>query len=185
MEILHNIILFRTQHRTVRGRNWKYERWTGVAAAAAAAAALYVKLMNCYSVSRELRGRVSWYRTVRFGDRKICLTGKPIKAQWSLYIPHSGHYMYRSVVTICTAQWSLYVPLSGHYMYHQFNIHNSTFCPHTVFMCFVWISEQTAIISLYNINWLVFVTETQCVYCAVQNYSSCIIHFNSRVESLT
>jgi hypothetical protein len=29
---------------------------------------------------------------------------------------------------------------------------NSTFCPHSVFMCFVWISEQTAIISLYNIN---------------------------------
>jgi peroxiredoxin len=29
---------------------------------------------------------------------------------------------------------------------------NSTFCPHSVFMRFVWISEQTAIISLYNIN---------------------------------
>ena len=43
-------------------------------------------------------------------------------AQWSLYVPHSGHYMYRTVVTICTAQWSLYVPHSGHYMYHQFNI---------------------------------------------------------------
>ena len=28
----------------------------------------------------------------------------------------------------------------------------SMFCPHTVFMCFVWISEQKAIISLYNIN---------------------------------
>jgi len=28
-------------------------------------------------------------------------------------------------------------------------------------MCFVWISEQTAIISLYNINWLVFVTQTE------------------------
>jgi len=27
-----------------------------------------------------------------------------------------------------------------------------TFCPHTVFVCFVWISEQTAIISLYNVN---------------------------------
>ena len=38
-------------------------------------------------------------------------------AQWSLYVPHSGHYMYRTVVTICTAQWSLYVPYSGHYMY--------------------------------------------------------------------
>jgi len=30
-------------------------------------------------------------------------------------------------------------------------------------MCFVWISEQTAIISLYNINWLVFVTEAVCL----------------------
>ena len=46
--------------------------------------------------------------------------------------------------------------------------YNSTLCPHTVFMCFVWISEQTAIFSLYNINWLVFITETECVYCAVR-----------------
>ena len=30
-------------------------------------------------------------------------------------------------------------------------------------MCFVWIWEQTAIISLYSINWLVFVTETVCL----------------------
>ena len=46
-----------------------------------------------------------------------------------------------------------------------------TFNPHSVFMCFVWISEQTAIISLQNINWLVFVTETECVYCAVRTGS--------------
>jgi hypothetical protein len=38
-------------------------------------------------------------------------------AQWSLYVPYSGHYMYRTVVTICTVQFSLYVPCSGHYMY--------------------------------------------------------------------
>jgi len=38
----------------------------------------------------------------------------------------------------------------------------------SVFMCFVWISEQTAIISLYSINWLVFITEVQRVYCAVR-----------------
>jgi hypothetical protein len=31
----------------------------------------------------------------------------------------SGNYMYRTVVTICTAQWSLYVSHSGHYMYRQ------------------------------------------------------------------
>ena len=45
---------------------------------------------------------------------------------------------------------------------------NSTFCPHSLFMCFVWIWEQTAIISLYSINWLVCITETECVYCAVR-----------------
>ena len=57
------------------------------------------------------------------------------------------------MVTICTT---------------SLTFNNSTFCPHNVFMCFVWISEQTAIISLYNINWLVFITETLCVYCAVR-----------------
>ena len=93
---------------------------------------------------------------------------------WSLYVPHSGHYMYRTLVTICTAQWSLYVPQSGHYMYRTlvticttsltFTIPRSA---HTaVFMCFVWISEQTAMISLYSIDWLVCITETECVYCA-------------------
>ena len=47
-------------------------------------------------------------------------------------------------------------------------LYNSTFCPHSVFMCFVWISEQTAIISLRSTDWLVFITETECVYCAVR-----------------
>jgi hypothetical protein len=48
---------------------------------------------------------------------------------------------------------------------------NPTFCPHSVLMCFVWISEQTAIISLYSINRLVFITATECVYCAVRTGS--------------
>ena len=34
-------------------------------------------------------------------------------------------------------------------------------------MCFVWISEQTAIISLYSIKLSVFITEVESVYCAV------------------
>ena len=42
-------------------------------------------------------------------------------------------------------------------------------------MCFVWIWEQTAIISLYSINWLVCITETKCVYCAVRTGSLYII----------
>ena len=51
-----------------------------------------------------------------------------------------------TAVTICT------VPPGS-----TFN--NSTFCPHIAFKCFVWIWEQTAIISTHDINWLVFVTE--------------------------
>jgi hypothetical protein len=35
-------------------------------------------------------------------------------------------------------------------------------------MCFVWISEQTAIICLYLINWLVFITEARSVHSAVR-----------------
>jgi hypothetical protein len=42
-------------------------------------------------------------------------------------------------------------------------------------MCFVWIWEQTAIISLYSIKWLVCITETECVYCAVRTGSLNII----------
>ena len=65
------------------------------------------------------------------------------------------------MVTIFTAQWSLYVPPG-------LTFTKSTFCPHSVFTSFVWIWEQTAIISLYIINWLVFITETESVYCAVR-----------------
>ena len=57
------------------------------------------------------------------------------------------------MVTICTT---------------SLTFNNSTFCPHSVFKCFMWISEQTAIISLYGIKWLVCITETECVYCAVR-----------------
>jgi hypothetical protein len=43
-------------------------------------------------------------------------------AQWSLYVPHSGHYMYRTVVTICTT---------------SLTFNNPTFCPHSVFVFFM------------------------------------------------
>ena len=68
--------------------------------------------------------------------------------------------LYSPVVTICTV---------------SLTFNNSTICSHSVFMCFVWISEQRAIISLYNINWLVFITE-DCVYSAVRTGSLNVIH---------
>ena len=55
------------------------------------------------------------------------------------------------------AQWSLYVPPSGLYMYAQ-NIQQFYLLP-LYFMCFLLILDQTANISLYNINWLDFITE--------------------------
>ena len=69
----------------------------------------------------------------------------------------------RPVVTICTA---------------SLTFNNSTFCPHSVFMCFVWIWEQTAIISLYKINWLGYITETWSVYCAVRTEYVCTVQVN-------
>ena len=51
-----------------------------------------------------------------------------------------------------------------------------------VFMCFVWISEQTAIISLHKINWLVFITETECVYSAVRTGSLCKAVWDSSLK---
>ena len=99
-------------------------------------------------------------------------------AQWSLYVPHSGHYvcrfghyMYRTVVTICTARWSLYVPPVSHSAILR-SAHAA------VFMCLVWISEQTAIISLYSINSLVCITERKCVYCAVRTGSLNVLEVN-------
>jgi len=66
------------------------------------------------------------------------------------------------------AQWSLICTAS-------LTFTNSTFCPHSVFVCFVWIWEQTAIISLYSINWLVCITETVSVYCAVRTGYLCVL----------
>ena len=56
--------------------------------------------------------------------------------------------------------------------YHNFanapKILNSS---HTVFTYFVFISEQTAIFVLCNINRMVFITEMKSVYCAVRTGS--------------
>jgi hypothetical protein len=42
---------------------------------------------------------------------------------------------------------------------------------HTMHLWCLWISEEPTIISLYNHNWLTFVTEVESVYCAVRTGS--------------
>jgi hypothetical protein len=51
----------------------------------------------------------------------------------------------------CKAQSLLYLPSS-------LAFENSSICTHNVFMCFIWISEQTAIIFEHSMNSLVCVT---------------------------
>ena len=42
-------------------------------------------------------------------------------------------------------------------------------------ICSVWISEQTAIISLHRTKWSVFITEKESVHCEVRTESLTII----------
>ena len=78
-------------------------------------------------------------------------------------------------------QFNLLKP-TGHVMHQQFDLlkptghvmhqHSTTVrSAHTVFMCFVFIWEQTATCATYSINWLVFITEMKSVYCAVRTGS--------------
>ena len=60
-------------------------------------------------------------------------------------------------------------------MYRQFNIQQFYVLP-TQWIYVFCVDLRTAIISLYSINWLVCITETESVYCAVRTGSLYIIH---------
>ena len=59
---------------------------------------------------------------------------------------------------------------TGYVMHQQFNIQQLYVLP-TLYLCFVFIWEQTATSATYSINWLVFITEMKSVYCAVRTGS--------------
>jgi hypothetical protein len=115
--------------------------------------------------------------------------------QFSTFCPHSVFMCFvwiseqTAIISLYSINWlvfiteteCVYCAVRTEYLLYApsgLTINNSTFCPHSVFMCFVWLSEQTAIISLYSINWLVFITEMQCVYCAVRTDFLNIIQVN-------
>jgi len=54
----------------------------------------------------------------------------------------------------------------GKFVYH-FNFQNHTFFPHSVFVCFIWFSQHTTIVSLYSVNELVFVMDMEYVLCEI------------------
>jgi len=79
----------------------------------------------------------------------------------------------KEAFNVSKPQWLLNVPPG-------LTFNNSTFWPHSAFVSYVWIWEQTAIISLYSINWLVFITKTENVYSAVRTGSLNMILVNRR-----
>jgi hypothetical protein len=68
------------------------------------------------------------------------------------------------------AQWSFYVP-------PDWTSINSTFCPHSVFVCFVWIWGKKRLF-LYTALTGRFVQPRRSVYCAVRTGSLYIIQVN-------
>ena len=96
----------------------------------------------------------------------------------STFCPHSVFVWIWAIISLYSINWLVFMRRcvycavrTGSLYTASLTFSNSTFCPHSVFMCFVWIWEQTAIISLYSFNSLVFITETECVYCAVRTGS--------------
>jgi hypothetical protein len=57
----------------------------------------------------------------------------------------------------------------AYYVYHQ--VWQSKIVRTALTVCVPYVSEETAIMSRYNINLLIFVTETENVYCAVRTES--------------
>ena len=68
---------------------------------------------------------------------------------------------------------------SGYYFYQLFITQQSNFLPHTEYLCILYASEKKkAIIFLYSINWLHFITQKECVYCPVR--TGWLNRYNSR-----
>jgi len=75
--------------------------------------------------------------------------------------------------------------LSGsEYRYRQFKTTNSALCPHSVFIFFVWFSQQSGTISPHTINWLLFLMETHRVLCGVITKYSYIMYKISSYEAI-
>ena len=139
------------------------------------------------------RGLINFMREVLMSERHSIqqadiFYSDDLHINWDANVDHlntSGHYMYRQfniqqfyvLHTQCTCVFCVDLRTNSFISLYStvvticttsLTFSNSTFCPHSVFMCFVWIWEHTAIIFLYSINWMVFITEMECVHCAVR-----------------
>jgi len=134
--------------------------------AISSAIALYVVVIRCfrkgdtiYLQLRKLGLSLDWTRACFTMDPKLC------RAVTEAFVRlHDEGFIYRGnrlVNWSCTLKSAIsdievcILTLYGSVVtvYTQgLTFSNSTFCPHSVFICFVWILEQTVIISLYSIS---------------------------------
>jgi hypothetical protein len=71
---------------------------------------------------------------------------------YELRIQHFG-ILHEYIFIVTDTQYINLTKFSGYFLYHQvLTLKNSTLCPQRVFMCFVYISEQTAAFGTYSIN---------------------------------
>ena len=122
--------------------------------------ALYRRRVFITVITSAHQEALSWLRWIQ--SMRPCFSKKDGHYSTVLYVGTVYCVQRTECVQSCVRKdvdaWPLQP--SGYYIY---TFSNSTFCPHSVFMCSVWLWEQTAIISLYSINWLVFITVTGCL----------------------
>jgi hypothetical protein len=122
-----------------------------------------------------------------YSPERDCTKGRPLPRSCSAVSRHkSGWQAYTTEADVKQTDTSQTLDI---YIYFFFYARMQVLVPRwdkrLMSMADMWksgvISEQTAIISLYSINWLVFVTETECVYCAVRTESLNILQLNLSV----
>jgi hypothetical protein len=57
--------------------------------------------------------------------------------------------------------------LTDYVMHHQFNIQQFYIVP-TMYLCVLYLSQQTATSAPYSVHWSGFITEMKSAYCAVR-----------------
>jgi len=117
------------------------------------AAGFHFGAFTCEGCKVSKTAETAWGVRLRTGAQSGFIPSRRKAAHWNVFV--------KERFNASKAQWSLNVP-------QGLTFNNSMFCPYSAFVWFVWIWEQTAIISLYDINWLVCITEMESVYCAVR-----------------
>ena len=136
-------------------------------------------LILCYCLSTEWNNfilnirKTTWYLLLTFNYQVELCNGDSVFSVSYNCVCVQITFRSRNLIIFMVIELKYFVQVkllkpTGHVMHQQFNIQQLYALPHTVFICFVFIWEQTATCATYSINWLVFITQMKSVYCAVR-----------------